>query len=100
SAEGGGILELAGERRLSALKIPGAHLVTTDYIPVEITAELLDGRGTATETVRVAGIVPFIVLKALAYDDRFEEKDAYDVVYCLMYYDEGPTAVAAAFRER
>jgi hypothetical protein len=69
-------------------------------VPVELTAELLDGRGIATETARVAGIVPFVVLKALAYDDRFEEKDAYDLIYCLMHYGDGPTDVAAAFRER
>jgi hypothetical protein len=98
--EGGQVAELPGERRLSALKIPGAHLVAEEFVAVELTAELLDERGTATETVRVAGIVPFVVLKALAYEDRFEEKDAYDLVYCLMHYGSGPGDVAAAFRER
>ena len=62
-----------------------------------LTAELLDGAGVATETVRVAGIVPFLVLKALAFEDRNEPKDAYDLVYCLTYYRTGPAAVAAAF---
>lgn len=95
--EGGQVARLAGERRLSALKIPGAHLAIEDYVEVEITAELLDERGVATERVRVANIVPFIVLKALAYDDRLEQKDAYDLIYCLMYYQTGPTDVAAAF---
>ncbi len=98
--EGGRVVELAGERRLSALKIPGAHLVGRDYVEVELSAELLDERGVATETVRVAGVVPFLALKALAYEDRFEEKDAYDLVYMLMHYRGGPPDIAAAFADR
>ncbi len=97
---GGSIAELPGERRLSALRIPGAHLVSEDHVEVELTAELLDGRGSAIEHVRVANIVPFIVLKAVAYEDRFEEKDAYDLIYCLMYYAGGPVDVAVAFADR
>ncbi len=98
--EGGKVVELPGERRLSALKVPGAHLVVADHMEVELTATLLDERGIATERVRVANIVPFVVLKALAYEDRFEEKDAYDLVYCLMHYGRGPEEVAAQFAER
>jgi hypothetical protein len=98
--EGGQVAELPGERRLSALKIPGAHLVVADHVEVELTAALLDERGVATETVRVANVVPFVVLKALAYEDRFEEKDAYDLIYCLMHFGGGPEDVAAQFVER
>lgn len=98
--EGGQTAELPGERRLSALKIPGGHLVVEDHVVVELTATLLDERGVATETVRVCNIVPFVVLKVLAYEDRFEEKDAYDLVYCLMHYGQGPKDVAAQFVDR
>lgn len=98
--QGGQVGELPGERRLSALKIPGAHLVVAVHIQFEITADLLDERGIATEIVRVANVVPFIILKTLAYEDRLEEKDAYDIVYCLMHFDAGPTSVAAQFLDR
>jgi hypothetical protein len=98
--KGGEVTELPGERRLSALKIPGAHLVVADHVEIALTATLLDDRGVATETVRVANIVPFVVLKALAYEDRFEEKDAYDLAYCLMHYGRGPEDVAAQFADR
>lgn len=97
--EGGRANPLTGERRLSALGIPGAYLVIEDYIEVSITEELLDERGIATETIRVANIVPFVVLKCLAYDDRLEEKDAYDIVYCLTHYQSGPDAVAQAYAQ-
>jgi len=95
--EGGQAAKIPNERRLSALKIPGAHLAIEDYIEVTIEARLLDERGDAQETIKVANIIPFIALKALAYEDRFEQKDAYDIIYCLMYYGEGPLDVAAAF---
>lgn len=100
AVEGSRVTELPGERRLSALKIPGAHLVMTDYVERTVTAELLDQRGVATETIRIANIVSFIVLKALAYDDRCEEKDAYDLIYCLMHYGNGPGEVGTLFVEQ
>lgn len=111
--EGGEVAPLPGERRLSALKIPGAHLVTQDYVQVELTGELLDERGVATETVRVAGVVAFLVLKALAYDDRAVEvlrrrfasddrtpgarKDG-PVSYARFLSDPGRTELAARHR--
>ncbi len=94
---GGRVKPITGEKRLSALGIPGAYLVTEDFIEVELTEELLDERGIATETIRVANIVPFLALKALAYDDRLEEKDAYDLVYCLTHYATGPEGIAEAY---
>ena len=100
AAEGGQVLSLPGERRLSALKIPGAHLAVRDHVAIDLTAALLDERGVATETIRIANIVPFLVLKALAYDDRMARKDAHDLVYCLMHYGDGPAEVGARFGER
>lgn len=95
------LVKLSGEARgLSAVKIPGAHLVFRDYIEVSITAELLDDKGVATEIVRVAGVAPFVMLKAIAYDDRAEEKDAYDLVYTIANYQGGPEAVAEIFGDR
>ncbi len=78
--DGGQPAPVPREKRLSALRIPGAHLVVRDQFNLQISGPLLDDRGDATETVHVAGVVPFIVLKALAYDERFEEKDAYDLL--------------------
>lgn len=68
---------VAVEKRLSALHIPGVHLILQDHLQVEVRAKLLDERGLATETIRVANLVPFLILKALAYEDRHERKDAH-----------------------
>jgi len=81
------------------MEIPGAHPVVADHVEVELTATLLDERVVATEMVRVGNFVPFVVLKALAHEDRFEEKDAYDLIDCLMPYGRGPEDVAAQFAE-
>ena len=33
--------------------------------------------------IRVASIVPFLVMKGMALADRLKEKDAYDIVFCV-----------------
>jgi hypothetical protein len=40
--------------------------------------------------VRVANILSYAVLKILAFQDRHENKDSYDPVYCLLNYGDGP----------
>jgi hypothetical protein len=94
------VAPIPGEKQLSALSVKGAHLVYQDFVEVPVTAELLDEGGIATETVKVAGIVPFITLKTLAYEDRKQPKDAYDLIYCLTHYGRGPEEVADLFAVR
>lgn len=66
-----------------ALNIPGVRLVVSDYQIIPIPAERLDTGGRSTVSVRVTRLLPFIVLKILAYDDRHHAKDAYDLVHVL-----------------
>jgi hypothetical protein len=65
---------------------------------IEIEAELLGGNGIATETIRYANLVSFSCLKAFAFDDRFERKDAHDLIYCIEHSADGMDAVGEAFR--
>lgn len=64
---------------------------------VEITADLLNGKGRATEVVRYADIVTFTCLKAFAFDQRFERKDAHDLIYCIENLEGGVGAAQSAF---
>ena len=89
-----------GESRLSTLGVPGAHLVVRDHLEVQLEVELLDEAGLSIESVQVAGLVPSIVLKALAYEDRAEQKDAYDLVHCLYHGPGGPEGVGELFNRR
>jgi hypothetical protein len=43
-------------------------------------------------------LVSFTCLKAFAFDDRFERKDAHDLIYCIEHSAEGMDAVAETFR--
>lgn len=75
---------------LGAFNVPGAQLVARDFSEVSIQADRLEGGGRSTVVVRVAGILSFTVLKVLVFQDRHENKDAYDLVYCLLNFGEGP----------
>jgi hypothetical protein len=75
---------------LGALNVRGAQLVTRDYIECMIEADRFDDGGHSQVTVRVADILAYVVLKILAFQDRHENKDAYDLIYCLLNYGDGP----------
>jgi len=95
---GGRVQPLPTEGRISALNVPHLSIVFDLHQTTEIQAELLGGGGVATERVKHANLVSFTCLKAFAFDQRFERKDAHDLVYCLQYAPEGPDAAAASFR--
>lgn len=81
SEEPGGKVSAVDGEGISALAIKHAGIVHGWFAEKEITAELLDGGGKATETVRFADVTAFLVLKSLAFDDRAENKDAADLVH-------------------
>ena len=47
--------------------------------------------------VRVASVVPFLVMRGMALEDRRKPKDAYDVYFVLRNYPGGVEAVVKAF---
>jgi hypothetical protein len=66
--------------------------------PVEIVVEgMLPGGVRDSITLRVASIVPFIVMKSIALDSRLKEKDSWDIYYCICNYPGGVDAVVKAF---
>lgn len=68
----------------------GAHPVTGEYIERMIEADRLDDGDRSQVTVRVADILSYVVLKILAFQGRHENEDAYDLIYCLLNYEDGP----------
>lgn len=96
---GGKVQPLPTAGTISALNIPHSSIVFDLHQVTEIQAELLDGNGVATEPVNHANLVSFTCLKALAFDQRFERKDAHDLVYCVEHAPEGLDAVSEAFRQ-
>ena len=83
---------------LGAFNVRGAHLARDDFIECEIEAERLDGGGQSRVAVRVANVLPYAVLKIFAFQQRHENKDAYDLVFTLLNYKHGPRAAGTETR--
>jgi hypothetical protein len=96
---GGKVQPLPTDGTISALNIPHSSIVFDLHQVTEIQAELLGGGGITTETVKHANLVSFTCLKAFAFDQRFERKDAHDLVYCIEHASEGLDAAGAAFSD-
>ena len=96
---GGKVQPLPTDGTISALNIPHSSIVFDLYQVTEIQAEMLGDNGVATEKVKHANLVSFTSLKSFAFDQRFERKDAHDLIYCIEHAPEGLDAVAAEFRK-
>jgi hypothetical protein len=79
-----------------ARKARGCDLVFSAAVTVKLEGELPDG-GRDSVTFKVAGIVPFLVMKGMALFERMKEKDAYDIYYCVEYFPGGANKLAAEF---
>ena len=77
-------------------KARAADLAFEQPLDVEISGALPDG-GQDSASVRVATIVPFLIMKGMALRDRLKEKDAYDIYYCLRHYPGAPDTILNAF---
>jgi hypothetical protein len=82
--------------KLGAFNVRGAQLVRHDFIECDIEGERLDDGGHSRVTVRVANVLPYTVLKILAFQDRHANKDAYDLVFTLLNYAGGPQTCGEA----
>lgn len=92
------LVEIYGED-VSACQILYAGVAHDWFAETEIIVELPNNGGTVKETIRYADAVAFIVLKALAFNQRHERKDAADLVHVMQYWGS-PEALAGAFNER
>lgn len=82
---------------IRARKARGCDLAFDASITVTLEGELPDG-GKDKVSFKVAGIVPFLVMKGMAMFERMKEKDAYDIYYCVEHYSGGVEGLAAEFR--
>lgn len=94
---GGRVQPLPTEGTISAINIPHSSIVFDLHEVTEISAELLGGDGIAVERIKHANLVSFTCLKAFAFDQRFERKDAHDLIYCLEHAEKEVDAIASMF---
>jgi len=81
---------------IRARKARGCDLAFDSSITVTLEGELPDG-GKDKVSFKVAGFVPFLVMKGMAMFDRMKEKDAYDISYCVEHYPGGVKGLASEF---
>ncbi len=81
------------EPDFGALIMPGLQLAFDERVQIELDGHTLKGE-KVTRAIPVCGPAAFTVLKALAFADRGEPKDAYDLVYVLRGAPGGADAVA------
>lgn len=96
--EPGRTISVDGEK-VSALTIKHARIVHDWYQEKTVSAQLLDGDGISVDTVRFADVPAFVILKALALDQRQERKDAADLIHVIRY-SGSVEEVAALFVQR
>lgn len=90
--KGGRVQNLEGD--FGALIAPGLELAFDERHEVQMEGLTLKGE-TARRRIPVCGPATFVVLKSLAFADRGEPKDAYDLVYVLRRWPQGIDDIGA-----
>lgn len=85
------------EPDFAAIIAPGLRCAFRDRQQVTLRGKTLFGE-KATRDIWVSGAGAYVVLKALAFDSRGENKDAYDLYYVVRNYGAGLIEVAAKLR--
>jgi hypothetical protein len=96
---GGKVQPLPTTGKISAINIPHSSIVFDLHDVAEIKAELLGEDGIAIERIKHANLVSFTCLKAFAFDQRFERKDAHDFVYCLEHISGNTSFAGLEFQK-
>ena len=85
------------EQDFAAIITPGLHLAFQDRELITLSGKTILGE-EATRNIYVCGPGAYIVLKALAFRSRGENKDAYDLYYIVRNYGEGIDDVASRLK--
>lgn len=84
---------------LSAMALDAGEAISADVQSVKRDVALPDDQGIVGQIFRVTGIVGFLVAKVGALVGRDKPKDAYDIVWLLEAWPDGPEGAASAVRE-
>ena len=82
------------EPDFAAVIAPGLHLAFENCLKVKLEGLTILGEAASRE-IWVCGAGAYVVLKALAFGIRGENKDAYDLFYLIRNYGKGVSDVAA-----
>ena len=80
-----------------ARKARGCDLVFEHNFLNTITAKMPD-QATNRLTIKIADVIPFLVMKGMALWDRYKEKDAYDIYFTISNYPGGIQTLVNIFK--
>jgi len=81
---------------IRARKTRGCDLAFNEAIPIRLYRQMPDGSKNEI-TVKIANIVPFLVMKGMALWERYKEKDAYDIYFSIAHFQGGLEELARRF---
>jgi hypothetical protein len=82
---------------INARKARGCDLAFEHNITLSVKSIMPDGAENEVN-IKVASIVPFIVMKGMALWQRMKEKDAYDIYFTILHYPGGINAIVEVFK--
>lgn len=80
-----------------ARKARGCDLVFDNYVRTILEGILPDGARNSV-SIKIPGVVPFLVTKGMALWESYKEKHAYDIYFVIKHYAGGIPAIAEQFR--
>ncbi len=79
---------------VTALKARGADMVFARTETITLSGDLPGDAGKDTVKCKIAGVIPFIIMKGIVIARRKKEKDAYDLDFVLRNYPGSIEAIA------
>jgi len=84
-------------QEINARKARGCDLAFEYNIVLSVKSIMPDGAENEV-IIKVASVVPFLVMKGMALWERMKEKDAYDIYFTILNYPGGIDAIAEIFK--
>ena len=84
-------------QEINARKARGCDLAFEHNITLPVKSIMPDGAENEV-VIKVASIIPFLVMKGMAIWERMKEKDAYDIYFTILNYPGGVDAIAEVFK--
>jgi hypothetical protein len=84
-------------QEINARKARGCDLAFEHNIALPVKSIMPDGAENEV-VMKVASIIPFLVMKGMAIWERMKEKDAYDIYFTILNYPGGVDAIAEVFK--
>lgn len=82
---------------IKARKARGCDVAFEHTISINLK-KIMPDNAVNEVNIKVAGVIPFLVMKGMALWDRYKEKDAYDIYFTIQHYPEGIEGLAGTFK--